>query len=170
MSQGGAPVLRDATPGDFAAILALNDAEAHHTSAMDAARLQALHVLAWRHVVVEVEGQVAAFLLAMRDGAAYDNANFAWFAGRHARFVYIDRVVVGARWQGRGLGARLYEALFADARGQRIPAVCCEYNVVPPNPTSQRFHDRFGFREAGRRWLDGGAKQVSMQVLELAAG
>lgn len=156
--------LRDAHEGDFDAILALNDAEVRHTSAMDAARLALLHGLAWRHRVAEADGQVAALLLVMRDGAPYANPNFEWFARRFARFAYVDRVVVGAQWQGRGLGARLYAALFDAARHAGIGVVACEYNVVPPNLASQRFHARFGFTEAGRQWLDGGARQVSMQV------
>lgn len=156
--------VRDATGADFAAIVALNAAEVQHTSVMDLERLRLLHGMAWRHFVVEVEGEVAAFLLVMRDGAAYANANFEWFASRHERFAYVDRVVVGAQWQGLRLGSRLYDALFAAAREAAIPLISCEYNVVPPNEPSQRFHDRYGFREVGREWLDGGAKQVSMQV------
>lgn len=131
---------------------------------MDIERLRMLHGLAWRHLVVEVDGEVAAFLLVMRDGAPYANANFEWFASRHERFAYVDRVVVGAPWQGLRLGSRLYDALFVAAREAGIPVISCEYNVVPPNEPSQRFHDRYGFREVGRQWLDGGAKQVSMQV------
>lgn len=156
--------LRAAVPGDFDAIVALNAAEVQHTSAMDAARLRTLDALAWRHVVAEVDGQVAAFLLAMRDGAAYANANFEWFAARYPRFVYVDRIVVGAHGQGLGLGSRLYEDLIDAACVAGIGIIACEYNVVPPNLPSQRFHDRFGFREVGRQWLEEGAKQVSMQV------
>lgn len=159
--------LREAGDADFVAIVALNADEVRHTSAMDVERLRALHRLAWRHVVADVDGDIAAFLLVMRDGCAYANANFAWFAQRYARFAYVDRIVVGQRWQGLGLGARLYAALFDAARDAGIPRIACEYNIVPPNEPSRRFHDRFGFHEVGQQWIDDGAKQVSMQVATL---
>lgn len=156
--------LRDAREEDFAAIVALNASEVAHTSAMDAARLAQLHRLSCHHKVLEVDGAVGAFLLAMREGSGYANPNYEWFAAREPSFLYVDRIVVGARHQGLRLGPRLYEDLFGFARAQGIAVVACEYNVVPPNEPSRRFHDRFGFHEVGRQWLDGGAKQVSLQI------
>ena len=60
-----------ATTDDFDRILQLNDAEVQHTSAMDLERLRYLDQLAFYHRVATVDRQVAAFLFAMRDGAAY---------------------------------------------------------------------------------------------------
>lgn len=159
-----AVLIRDATPDDFAAICALNAAEVQHTSPMDRERLAALHALACFHKVGCVDGRVVAFLLAMRAGAAYENDNFGWFAARYADFLYVDRIVVSAEARGTRLGSRLYEDLFAYARAHGIPCVTCEYNLVPPNEPSRRFHDRFGFTEQGTQWLAGGSKQVSLQV------
>ncbi|HEX7804489.1 MAG TPA: GNAT family N-acetyltransferase [Pseudoxanthomonas sp.] len=156
--------LRDARPADFAAVVALNDSEVSHTSAMDEARLRQLHSYACYHKVVEIDGAVGAFLLAMREGCGYVNANFEWFAARYPSFLYVDRIVVGARHQGLRLGKRLYLDLFDYARTQNIPVVACEYNLAPPNEPSRIFHDKFGFQEVGSQWLDGGAKQVSLQV------
>jgi predicted GNAT superfamily acetyltransferase len=162
------PQLRDAVAADFPRILALNDAEAAQTSAMDLARLQALAALASHHRVAVVDGAVAAFLLAMDAGAAYANENFGWFAARLPRFVYVDRIVVDAAFAGRGIGGALYRDLFARARARGIPTVACEYNLEPPNPASRAFHDRFGFREAGRQRVAGGSKLVSLQVADLS--
>ncbi len=160
-------VLRDATATDFPRILALNDAEVRHTSVMDAARLHWLHARAGYHRVACVDGELVAFLLAFRDGADYPNPNFDWFAARYAAFLYVDRIVVDARAAGHGLGSRLYRDVFAHARAQGAAVVACEFNVVPPNEASARFHARWGFREVGRQWLDGGRKQVSLQVATL---
>lgn len=156
--------LRDARPTDFAAVVALNASEVSHTSVMDQARLRQLHGYACYHKVVEIDGVVAAFLLAMREGCGYANANFEWFAARYPSFLYVDRIVVGAGHQGLRLGKRLYLDLFEYARAENIPVVTCEYNLVPPNEPSRIFHDKFGFQEIGSQWLDGGAKQVSLQV------
>lgn len=158
------PVIRDATTADFPRIVALNAAEVAHTSVMDAARLAALYDAACLHRVAEVDGGVAAFLLAFRDGAHYPNPNFDWFAARYPSFVYVDRVVVDARFNGRGIGSLLYRDLFDHARRTGAPVVTCEFNVVPPNEASARFHARRGFAEVGRQWLDQGRKQVSLQA------
>jgi predicted GNAT superfamily acetyltransferase len=157
-------VLRKAAPGDFARIVALNAAEVTATSAMDLARLRELDTLAACHRVAEVEGQVCAFLLAMDDGAAYDNDNFRWFAARYPRFLYVDRIVVDAGHAGLGIGSRLYHDLFDHARRAGIGTVVCEYNLEPPNPASAAFHARFGFSEVGTRRFADGSKRVSMQA------
>lgn len=156
--------IRDAGQGDFEAIIALNASEVRHTSPMDNRALVALHALAAHHKVVSVDGKVGAFLLAMDAGCGYANPNFEWFAARYPSFVYVDRIVVGSGYQGLRLGSRLYQDLFARARDRGIALVACEYNLVPPNEPSRRFHDRFGFTQVGSQWLGDGAKQVSLQV------
>ena len=156
--------LRNAEASDFDAIVALNAAEVQHTSAMDLARLAELATLACYHKVACVDGRVAGFLLAMRHDAAYANDNFGWFAARLPAFVYVDRIVVSAEFAGHRLGSRLYTDLFEFARAQGLSKVTCEYNLVPANEPSRRFHDKFGFKELGTQWLANGSKQVSLQV------
>ena len=159
--------IRDITDSDFEAVIALNDAEVQQTSAMDATRLRSLVDMAAYRKVMVVDGQVAAFLIALRDGAPYENDNYAWFASRFPQFLYVDRIVVGTRFAGRRIGSRLYDGLFAFARDSGVRAVTCEYNIDPPNPASRAFHDRFGFRELGTQWVASGAKQVSLQAAEI---
>jgi hypothetical protein len=161
-----APTLRPATLADFATIVALNEGEVQHTSVMDEARLGELHAMAAYHRIAVVDGEVAAFLLALREDAPYRNDNHGWFAARYPRFLYVDRIVVGPQGAGLGLGSQLYRDLFGTARADGVPIVCCEYNIEPPNEPSRRFHDKFGFREVGSQWLDGGKKRVSLQIAE----
>ena len=157
-------IIRDATAADFPRIVALNAAEVAQTSAMDAAHLHVLHDAACLHRVAVVDGEVAGFLLVFRDGAHYPNPNFDWFAARYNSFAYVDRVVVDAGFSGRGIGSMLYRDLFAFARGVGVAAVTCEFNLVPANEASARFHARWGFAEVGRQWLDEGRKLVSLQA------
>lgn len=161
--------IRDAVDADFASIIELNGAEVHHTSAMDLERLRLLNRLSSYHKVATVDGRVAAFLLAMREGAPYDNDNYRWFATRLPSFLYVDRVVVGASHAGRGIGSKLYQEMFAYAQAQGIASVTCEYNIEPPNPASRAFHDRFGFKEVGTQWVAGGSKRVSLQAADGSA-
>lgn len=161
-----AVVIRDAAPGDYPSICALNLAEVQHTSPMDLSRLAALSGLSCYHKVGCVDSDTAAFLLAMCDSAPYENENFAWFARRFTRFIYVDRIVVSAAFRGLRLGTALYEDLFRYARHSGIPLVTCEYNIVPPNESSRRFHHKFGFQELGTQWVANGTKHVSLQAAQ----
>jgi len=160
--------IRAAAPTDFETICALNLADVQHTSSMDPARLAVLHELSCYHKVCCVDGRIAGFLLAMRDGAAYENANFEWFTRKFRQFIYVDRIVVSSAFRGMSLGSLLYEDLFRYARDHAIARVTCEYNIVPSNEPSRLFHDKFGFVEQGTQWLDNGAKRVSLQAAPIS--
>ena len=159
---------RPAVPTDFDAILRINASEVARTSAMDAAALERFAAMAAVLDVVEVEGEVVAFLLALRESAPYANDNYAWFSARYPRFLYVDRIVVDASQAGRGIGAALYRGLFDRARADAVPVVVCEYNLEPPNPASAAFHARFGFLEVGQRVYADGIRRVSMQSAPVA--
>jgi predicted GNAT superfamily acetyltransferase len=156
--------IRDAAADDAGVIVVMNEVAVQHTSAMDEARLKDLQTLADCNWVITVDGSVAGFLLAMREGAGYANPNFDFFAARYPVFLYIDRIVIAPEHAGLKLGTRLYQTLFKRARDQGVPVVTCEYNIEPPNEPSRRFHDRFGFAEIGTQTLDGGKKRVSLQA------
>jgi predicted GNAT superfamily acetyltransferase len=157
-------VIRAAVPTDFETICALNVAEVQYTSAMDLTRLAELNALSCYHKVACLGGVVSAFLLAMCSGSPYKNANFEWFSRKYARCIYVDRVIVSSSARGQHLGSLLYEDLFSHARSKAIPLLACEYNLVPPNEPSRLFHDKFGFKEQGTRWVADGAKLVSLQT------
>ena len=160
-------MIRDATPADRVAILALNLESEALMSPMDAARLAELSAMAAYLRVAQDERGIAAFLLVFPEGVAYDSPNYRWFAARYPRFLYVDRIAVAGDRQGRGLGPALYADLFAFARERAVPRVVCEYYSMPLNEPSRRFHARAGFREIGSQWLPNG-KQVSFQEARLA--
>lgn len=154
---------RAATAVDLPAVLALNRESEHFLSPLDAARLALLARQAAAHWVIESDGVVAAFLLAFREGAAYDSPNYRWFAQRYPRFLYIDRVVVADAAKGQGLGKALYQVAFSHAEANGVPMLACEFDLEPPNPVSAGFHARMGFREVGQQRVAGGSKVVSLQ-------
>ena len=160
--------LRDASREDFAAVLALNEASVEVLSPLSAERLEALHGQSAYHKVVDAGGGIGAFLLAFREGTAYDSPNYRWFDERYPAFLYIDRIVVGSAHRGSGLGAMLYEDVAAFAARERVPWLTCEFDIEPPNPASMRFHERLGFREVGTQWLGGKKKRVSLQAKSIA--
>lgn len=160
-------MIRDATSADFQAVLRLNREWEHFLSPVDAGRLAELHSLSARHRVAEQDGYIAAFLLAFADGTSYDSSNYRWFDERYGNFLYVDRVVVAGSAQGRGFGGALYRDLIDFGQETGRTALVCEFDVDPPNPGSQRFHERFGFREVGVREYGDPAKRVSLQYLGL---
>jgi uncharacterized protein len=160
-------LVRDATENDYTRIIELNDAEVQQTSPMNMDKLHRLAQISNYHRVAVAGDRVAVFLLAIREGAPYCNENYAWFSARFRQFIYIDRIVVGSEFAGLRIGSLLYEDLFSCARSHGIKTVTCEYNIDPPNLASQRFHDKFGFKELGTQWVAKGTKQVSLQASEI---
>lgn len=163
-------VIRPITPADFPHVLRMNAAWEHYTSPLDIRALERLHAEAVYHRIAVCEGQPAAFLLAFAPGAAYESPNYRWFSARSADFCYIDRVVVDARYQRRGLGQALYEDVAAFAHERGIARLTCEVDAEPLNAVSDAFHARGGFVEVGTQWVADGTKRVSLRERVLAHG
>jgi len=146
-------------------LLALNNAHAEELSFLTQERLVELlgEAFAARRI-----GTVDAFLLAFDQDAAYDSPNFLWFRARYQRFVYVDRIVVGASARGRGLARRLYRDLFEAAAVAGHERIVCEVNSEPPNPASDAFHAALGFEKVGAAPIHGGSKTVNYLARELA--
>jgi predicted GNAT superfamily acetyltransferase len=136
-------MLRTPTRDDVPALVALNNAYAAAVNALTEEAMAALLAVAAHARMVDGG---AGFLIALSERTPVQGPNHAWFLARHPAFLYIDRVVVAAAAQGRGHARRLYEELAAVA-GDR--PLCCEVNLVPPNPGSLAFHQRLGFVACG---------------------
>jgi len=106
---------------DYPAVVMLNDLAVEFTSPMNMERLSYLASLAAYFRVAKSDGQVVAFLLAMKDGVPYQNDNYSWFSSHYQKFLYIDRVVVAGEFQGSGIGTQLYQDIFSYARQEEIP-------------------------------------------------
>lgn len=159
---GAIALIRNARAADFPSIAALNLESESFLSPMSEARLERLHGWAAYHRLIQGDAGVAAFLLAFREGAAYDSPNYRWFSERYPSFLYIDRVVVASAERGKGLATSLYLDVFGFARRNGVALVTCEFDIDPPNDVSRRFHERFGFQEVGLHSYN--RKQVSMQA------
>jgi predicted GNAT superfamily acetyltransferase len=161
--------IRPATPEDYEQILKLNEESVHFLSPLSKERLTHLHQQSEILKVIEVDGLVEAFVLALREGNDYDSVNYIWFTKNYNKFLYIDRVVVSVKKQGSGLGKLLYEEVFKHAKSIEIPVVTAEIDIEPPNPVSLKFHEKFGFKEVGKQSVAGGKKIVSLQAAPIEA-
>ncbi len=155
--QPGEPVPIAPRDAQTAGLLALNNAHAVALSWLEPARFDQLIGQAFLALRI---GVADALLMAFDQDADYDSPNFLWFRARHARFVYVDRVVVAEHARGLGHARRLYGELFEEARRAGHERVVCEVNSDPPNPESDAFHAKLGFREVGSGSIRGGSKTV----------
>lgn len=175
--QGASGVrLRPVAPADLDAALALNDEWVPEVGEIDAARLAHLVDQASLALVAvdadadaDADGALLGLVIVMAPGADYDSPNYRYFeqaraAGELGEFRYVDRVVVATAAHRRGVGRRLYDAVFDHAREHGATTVTCEVNVEPPNPVSTAFHSSLGFVEVGRQSNYDGAVTVAFMT------
>lgn len=160
-------LIRQAQATDFSRILDINATEEEKTSRIDLDRIAQLDRWADYHRVAVVEDEIIGFLLVMSEASDYDGDNFRWFVERYNRFLYVDRIVIDRTAARSGIGSALYGDLIEFGATQGYSTLCCEINVLPPNPVSHAFHARFGFKEVGRSAEAGASKIVSYQLAAL---
>ena len=160
-------LIREARASDFPRIVSINASEEEKTSSIDLARITQLNSWSTYHKVAIKDDQAVGFLLVMSDASGYDGANFRWFVDRYSSFLYVDRIVIDPVHSGMGVGTALYVDLMQFGKAQGHVALCCEINVLPPNPASHAFHARFGFREVGRGKKPDAQRVVSYQMAAL---
>ena len=76
--------------------------------------------------------------------AGYARAS-TWKTRAAYRYTIESSVYVDARFQRRGHGRRIYEALLAELRRRDVHVVLA--GIALPNPASIALHERLGFRE-----------------------
>lgn len=153
---------------DHASILALNNTAIPHVNALSNGEFAWLTGHANFLRLAEDDDGLLGFAIVLPSGLDYWSDNYKWFAGRFVRFLYLDRVVVAGHARRRGVGRLLYDALFLWGTG-RWPRVTLEVNLRPPNPASERFHERLGFTTLGVREYNDGNNAVLLMERSLGA-
>jgi predicted GNAT superfamily acetyltransferase len=140
---------------DLNALIALNNSHAVELSWVEELQFKNMILNA---VYARGVPPAKAFLIAFDQSALYDNVNFLWFRARYENFIYIDRIVVHSAFRGQGVARALYEDLFELARSKRQILIVCEVNADPPNPASDLFHERLGFKHVGENLIPSGKR------------
>jgi len=145
--------LRPIEDADHAAVLAWNEANVELLAPLTHERLLEL-LEQGDGVIIEHDGAAVGFVLTFLAGSAYNSPNYAWFAARHASFLYLDRVVVDPSVRRSGVGTAVYDLI--EQRAAEVgPVMCLEVNLDPPNEPSLAFHRNRGYVEVGQQvWSD----------------
>jgi len=158
--------IRDVREHDLDAVLALNNAAGRSILALDAAQLRYFFERAEYFRVAEIDGHLAGFLIALRDGGNYDSPNYRWFAEHYESFVYIDRIVIANAYRRHGLGKVFYCDVTSYAE-VRVPLLTCEVFLEPRDDVVVLFHGTYGFQEVGQQRMAESGPQVSLLAKDL---
>ncbi|BBD79785.1 GNAT family N-acetyltransferase [Aerosticca soli] len=158
--------IRDVREHDLDAVLALNNTAGRSILALDAERLRYFYDCADYFRVAEIDGQLAGFLIALREGSDYASSNYRWFATHYPSFVYIDRIVIANAYRRHGLGRVFYcdVTSFAEVR---VPLLTCEVFLEPRDDVVLLFHGTYGFQEVGQQRMPAAGPLVSLLAKEL---
>jgi predicted GNAT superfamily acetyltransferase len=158
--------IRDVREHDLDAVLALNNTAGRSILALDAARLRYFFDHADYFRVAEIDGHLAGFLIALRNGADYHSPNYRWFNERYQDFAYIDRIVIANAYRRHGLG-RIFYCDVSSYAEMRVPVLTCEVFLEPRDDVVVLFHGTYGFQEVGQQRMGEDGPQVSLLAMAL---
>jgi hypothetical protein len=158
--------IRDVREHDLDAVLALNNAAGRSILALDASQLRYFYEHAEYFRVAEIDGHLAGFLIALREGGNYESPNYRWFAEHYPQFVYIDRIVIANAYRRHGLGRIFYCDVHSYAE-VRVPLLTCEVFLEPRDDVSVLFHGTYGFQEVGQQVMAGVNRRVALLAKDL---
>ncbi len=159
--------IRSVQRADWASILEINQAGLPGVTPLGLADLSEFAEISAYFRVVEVEGAIVGYLVAIRADVAYDGEEFCWFQQQYADFLYVDQIAVSESSRRQRVASELYADLEAFAQQQQIAVLTCEVNTRPLNPKSLAFHDRQGFLAVGTLAVSDG-RTVSLRAKRLA--
>ena len=137
------------TSADEPAVLALNATAVEQTDLLGPDRLDWLRLIAAHAAVVELDGEVAAFVLTFAPGSAHDSLDFQWFAATYAdRFLHLDRIVVAEQHRRKGIATPVYRAV--ERAAKPFDRLVCRVQSDPPDIASLAFHAARDFVEVGK--------------------
>lgn len=153
--------IRDVLEEDLERVLRINESAVPAVSSIDLSQMQWFAQNAAYFRVSVFEDVVAAFLIGMRPGTSYQSVNYRWFCENYADFGYVDRIAVHEDARRYGLATRMYRDFDASLPAT-VEVMTCEVNIRPPNESSMRFHERYGFHQVGSQHTEGGSKEVAL--------
>jgi len=140
-------MIRDIEPRHYDQFLKLNEEFVHWLAPMDRDLL--IWVLKRTVYARQIDDGAGIFIGYPYDVDYPDHKNIDWLSGNLSNYFYIDRIIIAANAQGKGLGQKLYQDMEDFARERGYEYLACEVNTKPDNPGSHQFHLRLGFEPLG---------------------
>lgn len=140
------PVIRNLNIDDLETMLEINDQGLPGTGKVSLEEMAALLNIAELAIGWFDGRNLRGFVICLSPNVDYGSPNYAWFNERYQEFVYVDRVAVADGYRGNGIGSELYASVFKFATTRNLP-VAAEVSLNPPNPGSDKFHQRHGFNQ-----------------------
>ena len=163
-------IIRDANKEDCPNILILNKKNVEMLLSMDYQQFMYFIEKSELFKVVEIDGKIVAFLIALRSKVDYSIQVYRWFLQRYFNFIYIDRVVIDEAYRRMGIARRLYDCVFDHSYRQGITTIASGVEVEPNyNKASIELHNSMGFAEVGEQYVRSGTVKVSLLVKEMDA-
>ena len=159
-------IIRDVTTEDLDEILSLNEEVVPAVNSISIEKMHWFAAHADYFRVATADGQLASFLIGLRPGIDYESPNYRWFCEHYEDFAYIDRVAVAVHARRHGLATTMYDD-FRQSLPDVVDVMTCEVNLIPPNESSLRFHERYGFTQIGSQATEGGQKEVALMAKPL---
>ena len=159
--------IKNAGPTDYPELLSLNESCVPNVNSIGETEIAYFNQSAWQFIKVVEDNKLAGFVVALTPGLTYGSLNYQWFNRELDNFLYIDRIMVRPGFRKRGVATFLYNHLAHIARRDNLARLCCEVNLVPPNPDSLALHLGLGFIELATQKTESGSKEVSLLVMEL---
>jgi len=159
-------IIRDVATADLDEILSLNEEVVPAVNSIPVEEMHwfADHATYFR--VATADDRLAAFLIGLRPGITYESPNYRWFCGHYDDFGYVDRIAVASHARRHGLATTMYDD-FRKSLPADVDVMTCEVNLKPPNESSMRFHERYGFTQIGSQATEGGKKEVALMAKTL---
>lgn len=151
----------DVTAADLDDVLELNEACVPHVNSLDIEAMRWFAEVAPFFRQARKDGRLAGFLIGLGPGLDYASPNYQFFADRHEKFAYVDRVAVAPEARRLGVGSLLYEEYAASLLGV-ASVMTCEVNLQPPNRSSMTYHVKHGFVCVATQQTEGGRKKVAL--------
>mgnify|MGYP003118946005 FL=1 len=86
--------IRKAQQEDLPKILEINEASVPHVSSVELSDMKRFLDDANPFLVVEVEAEVAGFMIVLQKGLDYQSLNYKFFCDNYDDFNYVDRIAI----------------------------------------------------------------------------
>ena len=149
-----------ATKSDLDFVLSLNQDSLPAVSHLDSKKVDHFLQISSYFKILTVEDNPVGLLIGLMPGKAYESENYIWVNQKYTSFIYVDRIIIDAKYRSKGLGVYFYNHLLKSMQF-KVENILCEVNIRPYNKQSIKFHKKYGFEIIDKQDTENGNKRVA---------